>query len=65
MANGKAAAIDKEWEEMKKQISSVTSLFGWLLFVPVMFLVGIAYGIKTGIIAGAEKTLELMKAWGE
>jgi len=65
MANGKAAAIDKEWEEFKKQISSVTSLFGWLLFVPVMFLVGIAYGIKTGIIAGAEKTLELMKAWGE
>jgi hypothetical protein len=66
MANGKAqaAAVDQEWEELKRQITDITKVFGFLLFIPVILLLGLGYGIRAGVIAGAEKTLEMLKSWG-
>jgi hypothetical protein len=66
MANGKAqaAAIDQEWEELKRQITDFTKVFGFLLFIPVILLLGLGYGIRAGIIVGAERTLEMLKSWG-
>ncbi len=67
MANGKAqiAAIDQEWEDLKRQTTDVTKVFGFLLFIPVILLLGLGYGIRAGVISGAEKTLEMLKSWGE
>ena len=64
MANGKAVS-EKEWKELKAQLSDVIRLFGGLLFFPVILLVGIGFGIRAGIIAGTEKTLEYLKGWWE
>lgn len=58
------AAQDQEWEDLKKQITEIVRLFGGLLFTPVIILVGAAYGIRAGVIAGVEKTLEMLKSWG-
>ena len=59
-----AIATDPEWEDLKKQINEVVRLFGGLLFMPVIILVGVGYGIRAGVIAGFEKTLEMLKHWG-
>uniref|UniRef100_A0A6H1ZU64 Uncharacterized protein n=1 Tax=viral metagenome TaxID=1070528 RepID=A0A6H1ZU64_9ZZZZ len=65
--NGVARAIeDKEWEEMKKQLTSVIRLFSGLLFVPTAgLLVAVGYGAKAGLIAMVEKLLEIMRYWWE
>lgn len=65
MANGKAQAVNQEWETLKIQIAEVTNVFGAILFMPMILLVGIAYGIRAGVIAGTEKTLNMLKEWGE
>jgi hypothetical protein len=72
MSNGKAqtiegaaAAEDKQWEDLKKQIREIVTLFGGLVFAPVIILVGICYGIRAGLIVGTEKTLHLLKGWGK
>ena len=62
MANGKAVS-EKEWKELKAQLSDVIRLFGGLLFFPVILLVAIGYGIRAGIIVGTEKFLEMLEAW--
>lgn len=62
MANGKATT-EKEWKELKGQLSDVIRLFGGLIFFPVILIVGVGYGIRAGIIAGTEKTLEFLKGW--
>jgi hypothetical protein len=54
---------DREWEEFKRQVRSVTIVLGSLLFAPVIILIGVGYGIRAGLIAGTEKTLELLKGW--
>ena len=65
--NGVARAIeDREWEEMKKQLTSVIRLFSGLLFVPTVGLfVAVGYGAKAGLIAMVEKLLEIMRYWWE
>jgi hypothetical protein len=70
MANGKAAeieatALNKEWEDMKKQTAAIVNLFGGLIFMPAILLVGICYGIRAGVIVGFEKTLSMLKGWGK
>jgi hypothetical protein len=71
MANGKAATVEAtterelEWENFKKQFQEIVNLFGSLIFTPAIILVGICYGIRAGIIAGTEKTLHLLRAWGK
>jgi len=66
MANGKAqaAAVDQEWEDLKRQITDITKVFGFLLFIPVILILGLGYGIRAGVIAGTEKTLVMLKSWG-
>ena len=64
--NGTAQAIEKkEWQELKDQFESVIRLFGSLLFLPVIVLIGFLYGLRVGIIAGAEKALIMFRKWGE
>lgn len=67
MANGKAHAAameDQDLSDMKKQINDILRLFGALLFfLPILFI-GACYGIRAGVIAGTEKTLEMFKSWG-
>ena len=65
MANGKAQTIEyQQLEDLKKQIAEVLSVFGAILFMPMTILIGAAYGIRAGVIAGVEKTLEMLKSWG-
>lgn len=68
MANGKATT-KKEWAEFKVTISAqlleLVSVGGTILFLPVFLLVGVGYGLREGIITGAEKFLEIMKEWGK
>ena len=65
MANGKTQAVNQEWESLKTQIAEVTNVFGAILFMPMILLVGIAYGIRAGVIAGTEKALSMLKGWSE
>ncbi len=66
MARSGAAVITDEIQEAwKKQVAEIIHLFGGLLFFPAFLLVGIAYGVRTGLIAGATKTLQIFKEWGE
>ncbi len=67
MANGKAqiAIEDEMWGEFKGQIAEFVKVFGSLLFLPVILLVGLGYGLRAGFIAGAEKGLSLFRGWGE
>jgi hypothetical protein len=46
-------------------LNEVLLLFGSLLFLPVVILVGIAHGLRTGIIAGTERALLLFREWEE
>ena len=62
--NGTAQA-EKEWKELKDQLTSVIRLFGSLLFTPVILLISLACGLRAGIIAGTEKALLMFKDWGE
>lgn len=62
MANGKATT-EREWKELKSQLSDVIRLFGGLLFFPVILIIGIGYGIRAGLIVALEKTLEMMRSW--
>ncbi len=68
MGNGKTQAAtieDRDLSDLKKQINDILRVFGALLFfLPIVF-VGTAYGIRAGVIAGVEKTLQLLKSWGE
>jgi len=68
MASGKAQAAaieDQDMSDLKKQINDILRVFGSILFfLPIVF-VGTCYGIRAGIIAGTEKTLQLLKSWGE
>jgi len=60
------AAKEKEWEDLKKQLTSVIRLFGGLLFVlTVGLLVAVGYGAKAGLIDMVEKLLEIMRYWWE
>ena len=60
------AAKDKEWEELKQQLTSTIRIFGGLLFVPTVgLLVAVGYGAKAGLLAMVEKLLEIMRYWWE
>lgn len=66
MGNGKAKEArltDAQWEDFKKEITSIIYTFGGILFTPLIILVAIGYGIKAGILVTVEKTLELLKGW--
>jgi len=67
MTNGKAqaAAIDQEWEDLKRQIADVIKVFGFLLFIPVILLLGIGYGIRAGVICGNRKDAGNAQNMGE
>jgi hypothetical protein len=67
MANGKAISKsdEKEWMMYKAQVTEVVHVFGGLLFSPIILLVGIGYGLRAGIVVCLEKTLEMLKGWGE
>jgi hypothetical protein len=70
MANGKAivqeaTVEDKEWADFKRQLNEIIQVFGGLLFAPFIILVGIAFGIRAGLIAGTEKSLHMLKGWGK
>lgn len=69
MANGKAvaqAAAQKEetqqWEDFKRQVAETTGVFGFLIFIPAIIVIGAAYGIRAGVIAGTAKTLSMFKS---
>jgi hypothetical protein len=57
------AEENKEWEDLKGQLQEVTMVFGAIMMMPVILLVGLGWGFRAGIIAGAEKTLEMLKSW--
>lgn len=69
MANGKVKEStvqqvqDIQWEEFKKQITSIIYTFGAILFTPIIILVALGYGLKAGILVTVEKTLALLKGW--
>lgn len=68
MANGKAqteTTEDAEWGEFKTQIAEFTKVFGSLLFSPVILVVGIAYGLRAGLIAGGGKAISMFQDWGK
>ncbi len=68
MGNGKAQAVaieDQDLSDLKKQINDILRVFGSILFfIPIVFIRA-CYGIRAGVIAGVEKTLQLLKSWGE
>lgn len=64
--------IDIEAEafaEWRYQARSAILLIIGLLATPFIILLGIGYGvcfgIRAGAIAGAEKTLNMLRSWGE
>uniref|UniRef100_A0A6M3KS95 Uncharacterized protein n=1 Tax=viral metagenome TaxID=1070528 RepID=A0A6M3KS95_9ZZZZ len=68
MANGKTAVIektDKDWEILKGQLQEVCNLLGVIMFFVPILLLGVCYGVRAGLIAMFEKTLEMLKQWGE
>jgi len=67
MANGKAQAQtainDQAFEDLKRNIRETANLFGGLIMFPFLIFLGIAYGLRAGIIVSLRKTLELLKAY--
>jgi hypothetical protein len=55
----------KEFTDFMDKVAEETRVFGSLLFLPLIILVGIAYGARAGIIAGADKTLLMFREWGK
>jgi hypothetical protein len=55
----------KEWTDFMEKVAEVNKVFGSLLFIPVIILVGIAYGARAGIIAGTDKALSMFREWGQ
>lgn len=68
MANGKtqiqAAAIEtEEMEAFKRSVRETVSLLGGLIFLPFIFLLGAAHGIRAGIFEGLKKTAQIYEQW--
>lgn len=63
--NGTSQPIikDEEWDNLRKRLRSVIMIGGGLLFFPLVLLLGIAYGIKAGLLVTVEETLSMLKAW--
>jgi hypothetical protein len=66
--NGQVIDIHEEkaeeiWQELSGDLKQVIRIFGGLLFLPVILLLGLGYGLRAGIIAGTEQTLILLKTW--
>ncbi len=66
MANGKAqtrtAAIEtEEMEAFRRSVRETVSLIGGLIFLPFIFLLGAAHGIRAGIFEGLKKTLKIYR----
>ena len=55
----------KELHAMVATGESILRVFGVLLFGWLFLVVGMAYGIRAGLIVALEKTLELLKEWGQ
>ncbi len=64
MANGKDVS-KKEWSEFMAKVAEANKVLGSLIFIPVILIVGIAYGLRAGIIAGSDKALAMFREWGE
>ena len=58
------AATDREWEDMRKQVTEIVRVLGVLIFFPCIMFIGICFGLRSGLIATFEKTLELFKRYG-
>lgn len=65
MATNGKAITEKEWAKTKDQLNEIIHLFGGLMFLPAFIIVGIAHGLREGIIAGAYRTLTMFKDWGK
>ncbi len=67
MGNGKVQAQtainDQAFEDLKRNIRETANLFGGLIMFPFLIFLGIAYGLRAGIIVSLRKTLELLKAY--
>jgi hypothetical protein len=61
-SNGKTSKA--EWTMFVGQLNEVILVFGSILFMPVILIVGIGYGLRAGILAGVQKSLDLFKEWG-
>jgi hypothetical protein len=65
MANGKLTTAEKAaWNQFQSQISEILHVFGGILLLPLIMLVGFGWGFRAGIIAGMEKGLQMFREWG-
>ena len=65
MANGKAQVIEQAaWDDAKRTLSEIIAAFGAVLILPALIVIGAFFGVRSGVIAGLEKTLELFKKVG-
>jgi len=64
MPNGKEVS-KKEWSLFMEKVSEANKVLGSLIFIPVILIVGMAYGLRAGIIAGSDKALQMFREWGE
>lgn len=55
------APVDKEWEEYKKGWLEVIAILGGVIFLPLIVFVAMLYGLRAGVIEGADKFIFLLK----
>ncbi len=54
-----------DWTEFQTKMAEFNKAAGSLLFIPIIVIVGICYGLRAGIISGAGKAISMFSEWGE
>lgn len=57
------AKTDIEWDKFRREVAGTITLIGSLIFFPAILLLGIAHGIRAGLIEGMSRTLSTYRAW--